>query len=137
MLNEHDGVKLMNYLFDIKNKLVDLMEQKEIEEAKYNFIFHNEELEGEFIVQLIDEYKIKIHARTKGYLKDKCYKMNSEHGSGKTPPTQKTFETIEFIQSVCRQFYHNDINSQIEYYEKLLNDKIKITQNLFNEILGE
>ena len=137
ILMQHDGVKMMNYLFDIKNTLVGLLEKNEIEKEKYEFIFHDKEIPGEFIIQLIDEYEIKVHARTKGYLQNKCYRINSVHGSGKTAPTQKTFETIEEIQKICKEKYKNNIEDNIKFYEKILNDKIEIAEKIFKQIIQE
>lgn len=137
ILNQYDGVKMMNYLFDIKNTLIGLLEKNEIEKDKQDFIFDNKEISGEIIVQLIDEYGIKIHARTKGYLLNKCYRINNEHGSGKTAPTQKTFETIEEIQKICKEKYKNNIEEDIKFYEGILNDKIKITEGIFKQIIEE
>ena len=137
ILNQHDGVKMMNYLFDIKNTLVGLLEKNEIEKDKYEFIFNNKEIPGEFIVQLADEYGIKIHARTKGYLLNKCYIINSEHGSGETAPTQKTFEKIKEIQKICKERYKNNIEEDIKFYEQILNDKIKTAEEIFKKIIEE
>ena len=36
ILMQHDGVKMMNYLFDIKNTLVGLLEKNEIEKDETN-----------------------------------------------------------------------------------------------------
>lgn len=137
ILIQHDGVKMMNYLFDIKNTLVGLLEKNEIEKDKQDFIFNNKEIPGEFIAQLADEYGIKIHARTKGYLQNKCYRINSNHGSGKTAPTQKTFEAIEEIQKICKERYKNNIEEDIKFYEEILNDKIEIAKGIFKKIIEE
>lgn len=137
ILIQHDGVKMMNYLFDIKNTLVGLLEKNEIEKDKQDFIFRDKEIPGEFIVQLADEYEIKIHARTKGYLLNKCYRINSEHGSGKTAPTQKTFEAIEEIQKICKERYKNNIEDDINFYEKILNDKVGVAKEIFKQIIQE
>ena len=49
--NKCDGLKVCNYLFDIKNNIVGLIEDNKIEELKKDFIYNNHKLDEETIIQ--------------------------------------------------------------------------------------
>lgn len=132
---ETDAIKIMNYLFDIKNHIVGLIELNKIEERKQAFLHDNEKLEGEYIVELANEYGIKINPRTKNYLLTKNVFMNTEEGCGKTKPTQKCFEIVEDIQESIRDIYSNKVKEEIEYQLRLLNDRIDIAYSEFKKYI--
>ena len=130
-----DGLKLCNYLFDIKNNIIGLIEDNKIEELKKDFIYNNSKLDGENIVQLAEDYNFKINARTKGYLLKQDVFMNSETGEGKRAPSQMCFKIVEELQNFLKDKYSNKVEEELNYQLKLLNDKIKVVNDLFKSVL--
>ena len=130
-----DGLKLCNYLFDIKNNIIGLMEDNKTEELKKDFIYKNHKLDGKSIVELAEDYNFKINARTKGYLLKQDVFMNSESGEGKRAPSQKCFEIVEELQNFLKDKYFNKVEEELNYQLQLLNDKIKVANDLFKSVL--
>ena len=130
-----DALKVCNYLFDIKNNIIGLIEDNKTEELKKDFIYKNHKLDGKTIVQLAEDYNFKINARTKGYLLRQDVFMNSDIGEGKRAPSQKCVEIVGELRYFLKDKYHNKVEEELNYQLQLLNDKIKVANDLFKSVL--
>ena len=130
-----DGLKLCNYLFDIKNNIVGLMEDNKTEELKKDFIYKNKKLDGKTIVELAEDYDFKINSRTKGYLLKQDVFMNSDIGEGKRAPSQKCFDIVGELRYFLKDKYHNKVEEELKCQLELLDVKIKVVDELFKSVL--
>ena len=62
--------------------------------------------------------------------------MNSETGEGKRAPSQKCFEIVEELQDFLKDKYSNKVEEELNYQLNLLNDKIKVANDLLQSVLS-